>query len=84
MLSGTPPHRVAAPVVVIDSLPSRGVIAIGEVQATLLEIRAFRANMVIRHIQEDGEALRLAGIHQALQAMRRPIAVCGAYGCTPS
>ena len=56
--------------------PRRGV-AVGEVRAEAAEVVARRAEVVVDHIEEDGQAARVAGIDQAFQPLRAAVGVMG-------
>ena len=57
--------------------PRRGV-TVGEVRAKAAEVVARRAEVIVDHIEEDGQAARVAGIDQAFQPLRAAVGVMGA------
>ena len=73
-------HRVAAMPVVVDGRAPGGLVAIVEVAAEFAQIIPLRAEVVIDHIEEDGEAFSVAGVHETLQAVRAAVTVLRGIG----
>ena len=73
-------HRVAAMPVIVDGRAPRGLVAIVEVAAEFAQIIPLRAEVVVDHIQEDGEAFGVAGVYEPLKAVRPAVAVLSRIG----
>ena len=73
-------HRVAAVSVVVDRGAPRRLVAVIEVAAELAQVVPLRAEVVVDDVQEDGEALGVAGVHELLQAVRTAVAILRRVG----
>ncbi len=49
------------------------VVATGEVRAELVEVRAGRPEVVVDHVEQHGEASRVAGVDEPLEAVRAAV-----------
>ena len=73
-------HRVAAVAVVVDRGAPRGLVPVVEVSAELAQVVALGAEVVVDDVQEDRQALGVAGVDEPLQAVRAAVAVLGRVG----
>jgi len=70
-----PPHLVAAAAVEVDGLTPRRGVAIGEIRAEAPQVVAGGPEMVVDHVQQDGQPALVAGVDEALQAVGPTVGV---------
>ncbi len=68
-------NRPAVPPVEIQRLAPRRGIALGKIAPKLAEIIAFRAEMVVDHVQDNGQSAAMCGIDQTLQTGRPAVGI---------
>ncbi len=61
-------HAGAVRAVVIDGVAPRGAVVVGKVGSQSPEIIAFRAEVVVDHIDDNRQTFTMAGVHQPLEA----------------
>ena len=61
------PHRVAVGPVEVDRLSPGSTVAVGEIGAEVPQVVPLRAQVVVHHVQDHGQALAVAGRHQLLE-----------------
>ncbi len=69
------PHAVAACLVEVDRVPPGRVVMAREIRPETRQIVSFRPQMVVYHVENDGQAAFVASIDQALEPRGAPIAV---------
>ena len=69
------PHIVAFFAVKVDGLTPGSAIAIGKVWAVSTKVVAFRAEMVVNHVERDGEAMLVGRVYQPLQGLWAAVGV---------
>src|SRR5690606_356317 len=69
------PHPIRPLSVVINRVAPRSPILLREVGPELPKVISFRPNMIVHHIQEDGDAFGMAGIYQPLQSQGSAIGI---------
>ena len=68
---------MAVRAVEVDRRAPRCGVTVGEVRAKAAKVVARRAEVIVDHIEEDGQAARVAGIDQAFQPLRATVGVMG-------
>src|SRR5262249_9792178 len=66
-------YLIAVRPVEVESGPPRGLVAIRKIRAKTAQIIAFRAKVVIHHIQHHSQAALMTGIDQPFEALRPAI-----------
>ena len=80
-LSRTKSRTASQPAaVVVDGRAPGGPVVVGEVGAELAQVVALRAEVVVDDVEEDRQAVRVAGVDQPLQPVRPAVAVLGGVG----
>src|ERR1700722_3996063 len=69
------PDFVAAFAVKIDSLTPGSSIAISKVRPVSTKVIAFRPQMVVNHVEGDGQTLLVSGIYQSLEGLWATVGV---------
>src|SRR5262249_29464035 len=62
--------RVTAAAIIVHGQAPGGPVLVGEVRPIFSEIAAFWSDMVVDHVQEHGETVHVARVHQTLQPVR--------------
>ena len=69
------PHLIAVRAVEVEGRPPGGVVALGEIRAVVGQVVAFRAQVVVNHVQDHGQAPLMAGVYQPFEAVRAAVTV---------
>ena len=70
-----PPDLVAEGAVEVHGGSPRSAVPVAEVGAEVGEVIPLRPEMVVNHVQDDGQAAQVACVDQALQPFRPPVAL---------
>src|ERR1700726_2863934 len=77
------PYLVAFFSVKVDGLTPRTAIAISKVRAVSTKVVAFRAEMVVNHVQGDREAVLMGGVYETLERFGSAVTVLGSEEIHP-
>src|SRR5579863_4040326 len=80
VLDKVPPHMVAVLTIKVNRLPPRGTVTIGKVRSECTKVVAFRPEMVVDHVQRNGETLSVSGIHQTMKRGRTSVGILRGIG----
>ena len=69
------PHLIAVRAVEVEGRPPGGVVALGEIRAVSRQVVAFRAQVVVNHVQDHGQAPLMAGVDQPFETFGPPVTV---------
>ena len=69
------PHLLAVGTVKVEGFPPGGAAAVGEVGPEIPQVVAFRAQVVVDHVQQHGQTPAMAGVHQPFQPLGSAIAL---------
>ena len=75
---------VAVRSVEVEPVPPRRLIAVREIRTQLGEVVPLRAEMVVHHVEQHGEARTVCGVDQALEAVRPAVGALHRVRETPS
>src|SRR4029077_7827125 len=73
VLDEEPPHVVAALTIEIDRLTPRSAVTIGKVRSEYIKVVAFRAEMVVDHVECNSETVRVGRIHESMKPGRTTV-----------
>ena len=73
VLDEVAPDAGAVRAVEVEGAPPWGLVAIREVRPELGKVVPLGPEMVVDDVEEDGEALRVAGVHEAAQPLRTAV-----------
>ena len=68
-------HGVATAPVIIDSLAPGSLVAVGQIRTKFRKVVSLGSKVVVDHVQEDGDTVPVAGVHQLLQTARPAIRI---------
>ena len=80
ILTEKPSHFVAAWPIEIHRLTPKSSVTIGKVRTVCIKVVAFGTEMVVDHIEGNGEATAVRGIDQALRGRRPPMIRAARWG----
>ena len=78
-----PAHLVAIGTVQVHRVSPGSAVAVGEVRAEPAQVIPLRAEVVVDHVQEHGEAPGVAGVHQAFEPVGTAVGLVGSEEVHP-